>query len=162
LPEEELNRRLADVDVICCLRHPCLEGGSASLITAFLCARPTLVSHGGHYADLPDDVVLRCEAGREAANIVRHLERIQRDPEAARALGLRGRSYALEVHSPGAYAQRLLEILPQAISRRPTIQAARRLGAQLSWIGAGPGDQAAGRIGTILDTFIERSAPERI
>ncbi len=56
--DAELRRLMASVDVLCRLRHPILETGSASLITGMRSARPVLVSAHGAYADVPDDLVL--------------------------------------------------------------------------------------------------------
>src|SRR6185437_6113756 len=94
LPESELQAMLEGVDVICCLRDPCFEGGSASLVVSMLSARPTLVSDQAHYAELPDEVALKCKPGREAADVVRHLEWVIKNPELARTMGEAARDYA--------------------------------------------------------------------
>ena len=53
LSEPELHAMMDRVDVFCCLRDPCFEGGSASLVVSLLSARPTIVSDQAHYAELP-------------------------------------------------------------------------------------------------------------
>lgn len=157
LPEEELRQVLSEVDVICCLRDPCLEGGSASLVTALLSGRPTLVSDQGHYAVLPDDVVMKCSPGREAADVLFHLEDVLRSPAEARNRGQRGRRYALTHHTPETYARRLLEAIEASVRRAPLIRAARRMGAGLAWLGARPDDPVIARAADYLDNFAGRS-----
>jgi glycosyltransferase involved in cell wall biosynthesis len=158
LPEEDLRRNLEAVDVICCLRDPCLEGGSASLVTALLSSRPTLVSDHAHYAALPDDVVLKCSPGGEAPDIVTHLERILRSPSEARELGLKGREHALLHHSPEAYAGSLMGAIEASIRAAPLVRAGRRLGGVLSWIAARPTDPVVSRAAAYLDNLVGRSA----
>lgn len=133
---------LAGVDVICCLRHPVLEGGSASLVLALRSARPTLVSDQGSYAEVPDDLVLKCPPGREAAHVLHHLETVLDDPRAARDMGRRARAYAEAVHSPEAYTAALLAVLERAARAAPAIMARRRIRRTLSELGLprGPAD----------------------
>ncbi len=90
--EEVLRMLIAGTDVMCCLRYPALEGGSASMITAMLSGRPTLVSDHASYAEVPDDLVMKCAPGHEAADVTRHLETIFDDPSGARAMGERARA----------------------------------------------------------------------
>lgn len=133
---------LAGVDVICCLRHPVLEGGSASLILALRSGRPTLVSDQGSYAEVPDELVLKCPPGREAAHVLYHLETILDDPRAAEAMGRRARDYAESVHSPEAYVAALLPFLERTARAAPAIMARRRIGRTLADLGL-PSDPAS-------------------
>jgi glycosyltransferase involved in cell wall biosynthesis len=122
--DEELRWQLRDVDVICCLRYPVLEGASASLILALASGRPTLVSNHGCYAEVPDSAVMACTPGAEALDVMRHLERLMADPAAGIAMGLRAQAVATRRHSPAAYAASLLPMLREVIDRRP-LRAAR-------------------------------------
>jgi hypothetical protein len=122
---------MASVDVLCCLRYPLLEAGSASLITAMRSGRPVLVSNHGAYADVPGDLVYRCKPGFEAVDILRHLLAIRNDPAAAAERGARARQYALEVNTPRGYVDGLLPALEKATAAAPAVMAARHLGRQL-------------------------------
>lgn len=133
---------LAGVDAVCCLRHPVLEGGSASLILALRSGRPTLVSDQGSYAEVPDGLVLKCPPGREAAHVLHHLETILDDPGAAQAMGQRARAYAEAVHSPKSYAASLLPFLEQAARAAPPIMARRRIRQTMAELGL-PSDPAS-------------------
>jgi glycosyltransferase involved in cell wall biosynthesis len=112
--DEEMRWQLRDVNIISCLRSPVLEGGSASLILAMTSGRPTLVSNHGCYADVPEDLVLRCTPGAEALDVMRHLERLVADSDSALAMGRRAQAFALERYSPACYARALEPILEQA------------------------------------------------
>ena len=131
---EEMNR----MDAFCCLRFPVTEGGSASLVTAMLSGRPTLVSDHASYADVPDDAVLKCAPGREAAMVARHLERLILDPAEARRIGMRAVAYASETNSPRAYAVAVADFAEEVARRIPLIRTARSLGNQLGNMGVAP------------------------
>jgi hypothetical protein len=154
LPEADLHAMMESVDVFCCLRDPCFEGGSASLVISLLSARPTLVSDQAHYADLPDDVVLKCAPGREAADVVRHLEWVIENPEQARAMGEAARAYALAMHSPRAYAEKLAPFLAESSAAAPAVRAASRLGRRLAGLGIPPGDPVVDRVAANLDGLL--------
>jgi glycosyltransferase involved in cell wall biosynthesis len=148
--DEELRWRLRDVDVICCLRYPVLEGASASLILALASGRPTLVSNHGCYAEVPDNAVLTCTPGAEALDVMRHLEHLMADPAAGIAMGLRAQAVATRRHSPAAYAASLLPMLRGVIDRHPLWAAKRWLGDVLGEFGLARHDLAMLRIETVL------------
>ena len=154
VPDEVLHILLAGTDVMCCLRHPALEGGSASLVTAMLSARPTLVSDHASYATVPDGLVLKCAPGDESAHVMHHLEAVLDGPDEARAMGQRARDYALEHFSPTSYAERLLQALGAATSVQPAVMAARRVGQQLAELGMANDDLALPRINGILSGML--------
>jgi glycosyltransferase involved in cell wall biosynthesis len=164
ISDEDLRWQLRDVDVICCLRYPVLEGASASLILALAAGRPTLVSNHGCYAEVPDNAVLVCTPGAEALDVMRHLERLIADPDAGIAMGLRAQAVATRRHSPAAYAASLLPMLREVINGRPLraarerevidgrpLRAARqRLGDTLGEFGLPRHDPAMLRIDAVL------------
>lgn len=146
VPEELVSMIMAGTDVACCLRYPALEGGSASLIVSLLSARPTLVSSHASYADVPDDLVLKCPPGAEATAVMRHLEDILDNPEAALAMGKRAREYARRQHSPSSYVDHLLPILAAATCARPAVRTALSIGRTLGGLGVTSGDEAIERL----------------
>jgi hypothetical protein len=148
--DEELRWQLRDVDVICCLRYPVLEGASASLILALGSGRPTLVSNHGCYAEVPDCAVLACTPGAEALDLMRHLECLMAHPDAGIAMGLRAQAVATRRHSPAAYAASLLPMLREVIDGRPLRAARQRLGDTLGEFGLPRHDPAMLRIDTVL------------
>ena len=152
LSDAALRAEMAEVDVIACLRHPVLEAGSASLVTAMYAARPTLVSWHGVYAEVPDDVVHHCAPGQEAGDVAAHLRAILLEPDAALAMGQRARAHALKVHSAAHYVDRLLPAILAATEAAPAIAAARSLGKVLGRFGISPDDPAVSRIAGKLVT----------
>ena len=157
LDEADLRAAVSEVDVIACLRNPVLEGGSASLVTAMLSARPTLVSDHGVYAEVPGDLVLPCAPGREAEGVAAHLRGILEDPAAAQAMGQRARRYALKTFSATRYVDGLLPALAAATAAAPAVGAANRLGRILGNFGLPPDHQSVGRIAARLcDALGER------
>lgn len=139
LEDAELRQRIAEVDVICCLRNPLLEAGSASLITAMRSARPVLVSNHGSYAEVPGDIVLRCTPGSEAPDLARHLLALLEAPEQAAELGQRARAYTFEVNTAASYVDALLPAMEAATAAAPQISAARLMGRQLGKLGLSAG-----------------------
>jgi hypothetical protein len=148
-----LRTLLADVDAICCLRHPILEGGSASVIVAMLSGRAVLVSDHGVYGELPDDVVLKCRPGDEAADVRRHLEACLDDRGAMWARGERARVYAGTVHSPVRYARDLVALIERALPESPVLRTGMAFGRVLASLGLGGDDPAVGMIAGVLESM---------
>jgi len=146
LSDAALRAEMAEVDVISCLRHPVVEAGSASLVTAMYAARPTLVSWYGVYAEVPEDAVYHCTPGQEAVDVAAHLRAILAEPAAALTMGQRARARALQVHSANNYVDRLLPALAAATEAAPAIAAAHRLGKVLGRFEIDPNDPAVTRI----------------
>ncbi len=143
--DSDLHSEIERADVICCLRNPVLEGGSASAISGMLSGRPLLVSNHGVYAEIPDDLVFKCQPGEETTEVARHLAAIVRDPTAAQARGSRAREYARRQHNPRHYVDALLPFLEDAITASPMITASIAIGRILASFGLKPDDPAASR-----------------
>lgn len=145
-----LAEEFTTIDVVACLRHPALEGASASLIVGMLSGRPVLVSRQGAYAEVPDDLLLSCAPGQEAPDVARYLAGILHDRRAALAMAARARAYARDVHDPARYADLLLVLIHEVMRGAGAIGAARSLGAKLATLGAAPDDPAVDRLGEAL------------
>ena len=154
VPDAELVEHLAEADVLTCLRHPVLEGGSASLVLALRSARPVLVSETGVYAELPEGVALRCTPGEEAPDVLRHLEWVLDNPVAARHIGERAAAWARGTFAPDAYAARLVLFLREAAQAAPGIIAARTLGLAASRLGLDADEPAVGRAVAVLAELV--------
>lgn len=154
--EADMPRLMADVDAICCLRNPVLEGASASLIVAMRSGRPVLVTHHGPYAEVPDGLVLKCRPGAEATDVRLHLESLLADPAPIQAMAARARAYAEATFSAARYADRLLDLVDRATVGLPAVRAARGLGRILAAFGMAPDDPAGYRIAAALDGLLDR------
>jgi glycosyltransferase involved in cell wall biosynthesis len=148
--DAQLCRELEGVDVMSCLRYPALEGGSASLVLALQSGRPTLVSHHGVYAEVPEDAVLPCTPGDEAPDIARHLEWVLDEPGRARELGERARAYVSHEHSIDRYSRGLIDLTAAAVKTSPATQTGRALGRTLATFGVDADDPAVSRIAEAL------------
>jgi glycosyltransferase involved in cell wall biosynthesis len=159
--DDDLPSRLRDVDVISCLRNPVLEGASASLILAMCSKRPTLVTDHGCYAELPDDTLMKCSPHDEAVDVMRHLERLLRDPSHIQPLGERAHSLAARRHAPSAYTDSLLPLLQETVERRPGMEASRALRGTLASFGLGEKDPAVARARDGLTLLLKRRNTSR-
>ena len=126
-----LRELLGGVDAICCLREPITEGGSASVILALRSGRPTVVCDHGSYGDLPDDVVLKCPPGREAAHVLHYLETLLEQPALGSEMGVRAQAYAARTFAPDLYAQKILGLAEQVARTLPSLLAERRIAESL-------------------------------
>lgn len=154
--DQALRDTLRDVDVLSCLRHPVLEGASASLLLSMLSARPVLVSHQAVYAELPEGMVLACAPGDEAPDVRRHLEWVMDNRDAARAMGARARAYVQRTNTCAGYVDALLPLLETAIAARPAVLAGRALGKTLASFSLGPADPAVQRVAATLAEVLGR------
>ena len=59
--DQVLRAEIEAADIICCLRWPVFEGGSASAVEAMLSGRPIIVTDAGFYRDLPDNLVFKVD-----------------------------------------------------------------------------------------------------
>lgn len=155
--DSDLHSEILGADVICCLRNPVLEGGSASAIFGMLSGRPLLVSNHGVYAEMPDDLVFKCQPGEETTEVARHLTSILRDPAAAQARGSRARQYASRHHSASRYVDALLPLLQSAITVGPAITTGIAIGRILGSLGLKPDDPAAIRAVAPLASCLDDS-----
>jgi len=148
--EEELRWQLRDIDVICCLRYPVLEGASASLLLALSSGRPTLVSNHGCYAELPEGIVMACTPGAEALDVMRHLESLVAEPGAGVAMGLRAQAAVTRFFSPAVYVTSLLPLFYDVIATRPVRLMKQHLRATMSDFGLPPNSPLTHRVEACL------------
>ena len=148
--DESLRWQLRDVDVISCLRSPILEGGSASLILGMLSGRPTAVSGHGCYVDPPADTLMRCTPGREALDLMLHLEHFLKDPQWGWCMADKALAYAQEKLAPSAYTDALLAHLEGSVEGRPVIEAVIAVRAMGEEIGLPWGEPGLTRFENVI------------
>jgi len=159
VPEERLQALIGEADVICCLRYPILEGGSASLITSLYSGRPVILPAAGAYAEVPDDLVLKVPYGTALPELTQALEAVADDPAGAAARAARAREWAVRTYSAKAYVDALVPHMEACLGAAPAIAAGRGLGRMLAGLGVEATDPAAARIGEVLAGFFsDRSA----
>lgn len=87
-------------DVVVQLRYPTARETSAAILRVMAQGRPLVVADIANQAEIPDDAVLRVDLADEEGGLARGLDRLLRDPAAARALGAAAARVAREHHSP--------------------------------------------------------------
>jgi glycosyltransferase involved in cell wall biosynthesis len=129
-PEVELDRLMAQADVFVNLRHPVMEGSSASLMRQLAYGRPILCFESGFFAELPEGTVERVPTGDfQAADEA--LRQLIGNPDRRRALGERARALATS-YSEHSYAEGLLQLIEESRRAGPALgcldSVARELG----------------------------------
>ncbi len=148
--DAELERHLAETDLICCLRNPVLEGASGSAIEGLLAGRPLIVADAGFYSDLPDSLVFKVPAHIERLALVSQLEQLVLDEPLRRRAGAQARTWAEQQFSLEAYVLALEQVMDDTLAARPVLDLARGAGAELKALGLDPEDPAVTRISAVL------------
>jgi glycosyltransferase involved in cell wall biosynthesis len=129
-PEVELDRLMAQADVFVNLRHPVMEGSSASLMRQLAYGRPILCFESGFFAELPEGTLERVPTGDfQAADEA--LRQLIGNPDRRRMLGERARALATS-YSERSYAEGLLQLIDESRRAGPALgcldSVARELG----------------------------------
>ena len=148
--DAQLDQRLAQADIICCLRKPVLEGASGSAIEGMLSGRPTVVARAGFYGELPEDLVFKVDGAIDVAEIRAVLERLADDPELRLRTGKAARAWALTTLNAERYVDGVEAMAQAMILNRPLLEIGRRIGGELKALGLDETDPAADRIGATL------------
>jgi glycosyltransferase involved in cell wall biosynthesis len=115
--EEELHRLMAQTDIFVNLRHPVMEGSSASLMKQLAYARPVLCFESGFFGELPEGALMRVAAGDFAA-AGKALRELVDDLALRKYMG--EQAYALaDSYDERSYAEGLLALIEE--SRRATV-----------------------------------------
>jgi glycosyltransferase involved in cell wall biosynthesis len=129
-PDEELERLMARADIFVNLRHPVMEGSSASLMRQLAYARPVLCFESGFFGELPEGAVVRVPAGDFAAAAAALRELVE-DPAGRRRIGAQARSLAAS-YDERSYAEGLLALIEESRRAAPALglldSVARELG----------------------------------
>jgi glycosyltransferase involved in cell wall biosynthesis len=122
-------------DVCAALRDPVLEAKSASLLTQMRAARPVLVLDHAHYAELPDQVVVKVPLPGSSEQISAALRGLVDDAGAAAAIGARAKEFVEAHHTPSAYADAMAAAAERALATRPVVTTAVALARRLDRAG---------------------------
>jgi glycosyltransferase involved in cell wall biosynthesis len=129
-PQERLDELMAQADVFVNLRHPVMEGGSASLMRQLAFGRPVLCFDSGFFGELPERTVSRVPPGDFGA-AQQALRKLVADAELRREIGTRARTLAAS-YDERSYAEGLLALIDESRRAAPGLDcldsAARELG----------------------------------
>jgi glycosyltransferase involved in cell wall biosynthesis len=117
--DAELDRLMAAADVFVNLRHPVMEGSSASLMRQLAYGRPILCFGSGFFAELPEGTVARVATGdfRAAGETLRGLVG---SLDQRRTLGERSRALAAS-YDERAYVDGLMELIEESRRAAPAL-----------------------------------------
>lgn len=118
-PEVELDRLMAETDVFINLRHPVMEGSSASLMRQLAYGRPILCFGSGFFGELPEGTVARVSAGDFGA-ADEALRQLVDGLDRRRTLGKRARALAAS-YSELSYAEGLLQLIEESRGAAPAL-----------------------------------------
>ncbi len=113
--------------VVCCLRYPVSEGGSASMVTALYRGRPLIVSDIASYSMIPDDLVSKVSYGNDPGDLAEALFAILSDPVAADTRAADAREWAEDRFSAHAYVDAFEPMLQASQSVALVTRAALQL-----------------------------------
>jgi glycosyltransferase involved in cell wall biosynthesis len=115
----EFEARLAACDVVVNLRERTVGETSGSVCRAMAAGLPTVVSNTGWFAELPDDCVVKIDAGDAGDSQLREaLARLIIDESLRRRIGERARRYALAEHAIERSADDYLSFINRVVARR--------------------------------------------
>lgn len=120
---ETLASQLSKSDIVSCLRWPCLEGASATAIEAMLYGKPVVVSNAGFYAEIPDYYVIKISPDNEVAELSDCLERMLKDRQLFKTIGLNAQAWAGRTFVASNYAAQLVELAGQTARAKPVLAA---------------------------------------
>lgn len=129
--DHALSELLTQSDVICCLRYPVTEGGSASLITALYHGRPLIVSNVASYAIVPDSLISKISYDEDAISLSQALRTLIAEPDVANDRAMAARTWARENFSADTYVDRLQALIEQAVTMLPSLRATRQLASTI-------------------------------
>jgi len=102
VPLWTLPAHMEAADLVVHLRYPTARETSAALLRILAQGRPTILSDLEHWADIPDDAVLRVDITQEEGLVTRALLELAGDPKRRLRLGTRARIFVEREHSPAA------------------------------------------------------------
>ncbi|MEO8500084.1 MAG: glycosyltransferase family 4 protein [Vicinamibacteria bacterium] len=116
LEDDEFTAAMAITDAVVHLRYPTARETSAALLRVMAQGRPVIVSDIANQSEIPSDVARRVDSVDEEGDLARSIEWMLRNPQAARTMGEKARSFVLTAHSDArareTYEQLLKPVAP--------------------------------------------------
>lgn len=126
LEEAQLNKRIAEADLVLNLRYPTLGEASGSQLRIWNASVPSVVPSIGWFADLPEGSVLKISPESESGELHAILEALLRDRYCFDHIGRYGRLVLERMHAPASYARQIV----QAAHEIPNLR--RNAGARMA------------------------------
>ncbi len=159
--DAEMSECLNSAHVICCLRHPTLEGASASVLEVLQYARPTLVTRAGFYHQIPEEFVWKVDPENEVAYIARHLKEICGDYAKALEKSAQSPAWVDANCRTEEYADQILALCDGLLPTKACAKAIHSLQAKaLNPGGLIPGPLLNERISLVSQSLFKSKLPE--
>lgn len=129
LPDDQLEHEMHTADVFVNLRHPNIEGASASLMKQLGYGKPVVCFDSGCFSEVPANAVLRVPVGNFDA-VVDALQALAENRASRDAVGRQARKFA-ESCTEAAYVEGLLELIEQSNRTRPALEFLDRVASEL-------------------------------
>jgi glycosyltransferase involved in cell wall biosynthesis len=142
-PDDELDRLMSQADVFVNLRHPVMEGSSASLMKQLAYARPVLCFESGFFGELPEGALMRVAPGDFLA-AAQALRELVEDPERCKQMGHQARALAA-AYDERTYVDGLLALIEASRRAAPTMDFLDSVARELGHMG----------VDSLLPTFDE-------
>lgn len=152
--DQALFLHLESASIIACLRHPVLEGASASAIEGMMSGRPIIVNDAGFYADLPSQLVFKLSNSDPRGSLTTVLEKLVLDPHLRLQVGGQAKAWAEDQFTVRRYADILETAMVATMRALPVQQTGKRFGQRLAQLGLCRADPAVDRIAGILDDIL--------
>lgn len=114
VPEPELDRAIAEADLVVNLRNPTVGEASGSQLRIWANLGTGIVSNHGWYSSLPDETVFKADPDAPVKGILDAVAAIEKDPDLGVRIGLAGSQYLRSVHDPQLYIQQIKVIAQNA------------------------------------------------
>ena len=139
----EFKARIRATDIAINLRERTVGETSASVCRIMAAGVPVLVSDVGWFAELPDDAVVKIDAGRAADSQLRaFLARLISDEPLRRRIGENARRHILAEHAIERSAAAYLDFLSETVRLRQRRRLTRRVSKELAALGVAPEDES--------------------
>jgi glycosyltransferase involved in cell wall biosynthesis len=102
VPFWTLPAHMEAADLVVHLRYPTARETSAALLRVLAQGRPTILSDLEHWADIPEDAVVRVDLTDEEGAVTRALLQLAGDAGRRQRLGARAQAFVKAEHSPAA------------------------------------------------------------
>lgn len=132
-PQQELDRLMREADVFVNLRHPPMEGSSASLMRQLAYGRPVLCFGSGFFGELPGDAVVRVSAGDFVA-ADEALRELVDDRDRRLRVGRRAREIAAD-YNERVYAEGVLAAIERSRRAAPALRLLDTVATELGAMG---------------------------
>src|SRR2546423_2065046 len=135
----EFERRINETDIALNLRERTVGETSGSLCRVMAAGVAAVVSDVGWFSELPDDAVVKIDAGEHADELLRaYLERLIEDAPLRTALGANARRHVVASHGIKQSAEGYLSFIRDVIAARPRRRLLAGLSSELNALGVRP------------------------